>query len=68
MNHKPKTRAEASAPRATDHLIEPQKKALDLQADAEHTDGREREKLTRQIEKLGASAKKTSEALRSKRS
>jgi len=53
MNHKPKSRAEASAPRATDHLTEPQKKALDLQADAEHTDGHEREKLTRQIEQLG---------------
>lgn len=57
MNDKPKTRVEASAPRATEHLTESQKKALDLQADAEHTDGREREALTRQIEKLGGSAK-----------
>ena len=54
---KPLTRTGASAPKATKHLNENQKQSLDLQAEAEHTDGREREKLTRKIEKLGNSEK-----------
>lgn len=53
--NKPETRTEAAAPKATEHLDKGQKRALDVQADAEHTDGREREKLTRKMEKLGDS-------------
>jgi hypothetical protein len=49
----PKTRTEATEPDATRHLDPNQKKALDLHADAAHTDGPQREKLTRKIEKLG---------------
>jgi hypothetical protein len=48
---KPTTRIEASAPRATRHLTSGQKRALDLQAEAEHTDGPKREKLTRKIKR-----------------
>lgn len=55
----PKTRTEASAPEATSHLSEKQKMSLDLQADAEHAGGVEREKLTRKIEELGNSVKPT---------
>jgi hypothetical protein len=47
---KPKTRTEADKPRETRHLSEAQKRTLDTQAEAEHTGGREREKLTRQME------------------
>lgn len=50
---KPTTRSEASAPEATKHLDEGQKQALDHQADAEHTDGPEREKLTEKIKQEG---------------
>ena len=53
----PETRTGATQPAATKHLTERQKKALDVQADAEHTDGAERERLTRKIEKLGATGK-----------
>lgn len=56
-NTKPKTRTEASAPEATSHLSENQKRSLDLQADAEHAGGPEREKLTRRIEELGEPVK-----------
>lgn len=56
MTQKPKTRIGAAAPAETAHLDGNQKRALDLQADAEHTDGREREKLTRKIEELGGAA------------
>jgi hypothetical protein len=58
IKNKPKTRSEAAAPAATQHLHEGQKKALDVQADAEHTDGPEREKLTRQVEKLAGAPKR----------
>lgn len=53
---RPKTRTEASAPAATEHLQETQKEALDLHADAEHVDGRQREKLTQKFTKLGGAA------------
>ena len=56
-NNNPKTRTEASAPEATKHLDENQKRSLDLQADAEHAGGQEREKLTRKMEELGSSVK-----------
>jgi hypothetical protein len=48
---KPKTRSEAAAPRATQHLTPGQKRALDLQAEAEHAEGSRREKLTREIKR-----------------
>lgn len=48
---KPTSRTEASAPDATKHLREGQKQALDDQAEAEHTDGPEREKLTEKMKK-----------------
>lgn len=50
---KPKTRTEAAAPVETQHLTEKQKQALDLEAEAEHSDGPERAKLTRDAAKLG---------------
>ena len=56
-SEKPKTRTEAAAPAATEHLKENQKKALDVLAEAEHATGAKREKLTRQIERLGDSKK-----------
>ena len=56
-NEKPATRTEASKSAATRHLDAGQKKALDVQAGAEHTDGPEHERLTRKITKLGDSAK-----------
>jgi hypothetical protein len=46
---KPKTRTEAAKPAQTKHLTEADKQALDIQADAEHTDGKQREKLTRKM-------------------
>ena len=55
---KPQSRTKAAAPAATRHLDEDQGKALDVQADAEHTVGEERERLTRKIEKLGGGAAK----------
>jgi hypothetical protein len=53
------TRSEGAAPAATRHLNDDQKKSLDLSAEAEHTDGPQREKMTRAIEKLGRSAKQS---------
>ena len=53
----PRTRTEASAPKATEHLDEYQKRSLDLLADAEHAGGLDREKLTRKVEQLGSSVK-----------
>jgi len=47
---KPKTRTEASKPEETKHLSAAQKRALDSQAETEHTDGKERERLTREAE------------------
>ena len=47
------TRIGTAKPRETQHLTDSQKQALDLQADAEHTDGNEREALTRKIKKFG---------------
>lgn len=46
---KPKTRTEAAKPAQTRHLTEADKRALDREAEAEHTDGRERERLTRKM-------------------
>lgn len=46
---KPKTRTEAAKPARTGHLTEADKRALDTEAEAEHTDGQEREKLTRKM-------------------
>ncbi len=60
-NEKPATRTEATEPAATNHLDAGQKKALDVQADAEHTDGPERERLTRKITKLGNPTKPTAD-------
>jgi hypothetical protein len=37
----------------TEHLSEEQKKALELQADVEHTDGLQRERLTEEADRLG---------------
>jgi len=54
---KPATRIEASEPRATEHLSRQQKQALDIAADAEHTDGTEREKQTRDMTRLGSTHK-----------
>jgi hypothetical protein len=48
-NQKPKTRTEADKPRETRHLTEEQKQSLDLQAEAEHEDGKPREELTRRM-------------------
>jgi hypothetical protein len=57
----PKTRTEANKPAATRHLDAEQKEALDVTADAEHTDGKQREELTRKIEKLGGGRKPTAD-------
>ncbi len=46
---KPKTRTEAAKPSQTKHLTEADKRALDIEADAEHTDGKQREKMTRKM-------------------
>ncbi len=46
---KPKHRTEASKPEETQHLTEAQKRALDLQDEAEHADGKRREDLTQKI-------------------
>jgi len=54
---KPTTRTGSTKPRETQHLTESQKRALDLQADAEHADGNEREKLTRKMKVLGEKKK-----------
>jgi hypothetical protein len=51
---KPETRTAATKPAATRHLNENQKEALDLPAEVEHSDGPQREKLTRKIEQLGS--------------
>ena len=51
MKTKTTSRVGASAPEATKHLTETQKKALDTHAEAEHADGPERERLTREIQK-----------------
>jgi hypothetical protein len=47
---KPKSRTEASKPVETRHLSAAQKRALDAQGEAERTDGKQREKLTRRME------------------
>lgn len=60
MKPKPRTRTEASAPQATKHLSSGEKQSLDLQADAEHTDGQEREELTREL-KTSAESDRPSE-------
>jgi len=48
---KPTTRTEAAAPKETRNLDRGEAQALDLHAEAEHTDGQKREQLTRQIQK-----------------
>ncbi len=50
---KPETRTGATEPEATQHLTTDQKKALDKKAEAEHTDGKERETLIQSITELG---------------
>jgi hypothetical protein len=52
-NDKQTSRIGAAKPIETRHLSESQKQALDVQADAEHTDGGEREKLTQKMKQLG---------------
>ena len=56
---KPDTRTGAAEPKAMAHLSSHRKQALDLGADAEHTDGSQREKQTREIERLGGASKKS---------
>lgn len=46
---KPKTRTEATKPTETKHLTDADKRALDIEAEAEHADGKQREKLTRKM-------------------
>jgi len=46
---KPKTRSGATKPESTRHLSEADKRKLDIEADAQHTDGAQREKLTRKM-------------------
>lgn len=46
---KPKTRTEANKPEETKHLSPGQKRALDVQSEAERTDGKDREKLTHKM-------------------
>lgn len=54
MKDKPQTsRTGAAKPCETEHLTESQKHALDIQAEAEHTDGTEREVQTRKMQRLG---------------
>lgn len=50
---KPRTRIEATKPEATRHLSEDDKRRLDIEADAQHTDGKHREKLTRKMSERG---------------
>ena len=62
MTHKqPRTRTEAAAPEATKHLSEPQKEALDTEAEATYATGKQRERLTRKMEKSGNAAKPVSD-------
>jgi len=56
-NDKQTTRTGAAKPNETQHLSESQKQALDVQADAEHTDGSERERLTQKMKQLGGKKK-----------
>ncbi len=56
-NEKPETLIAVTKPTTTHHLNADQKKALDVQADAEHTTGPERERLTIKFAKLGGAAK-----------
>ena len=62
IENKPTTRTEATEPAATQHLDKGQKQALDLHAEAEHTDGERREKLTRKIKKLAGSTTQSGES------
>jgi hypothetical protein len=48
-SQKPKSRMEANKPSEVKHLTAEQKRALDLQGEAEHVDGKDREKLTRKM-------------------
>jgi hypothetical protein len=48
-SQKPKSRMEANKPSEVKHLSADQKQVLDLQAEAEHADGKVREKLTRKM-------------------
>ena len=59
---KPRTRTDSAAPGATRHLSHEQKQALDIAADAEHSDGRAHENEVKEIQRLdgehGGSARK----------
>jgi hypothetical protein len=46
---KPKTRIEAAKPESTKHLSDADKRKLDIEAEAQHADGKQREKLTRKM-------------------
>lgn len=48
-SRKPKTRSEAAKPESTAHLSEGDKRKLDIEADAQHADGKQRERLTRRM-------------------
>jgi hypothetical protein len=50
---KPKSRTGASKPKETRHLSEAEKQSLDIQGEAEHADGKERERLTRRMSRNG---------------
>lgn len=50
---KPLTRIEANKPKEVEHLKPGQKKALDTAAEIEHTDGKERERLTHEARREG---------------
>jgi hypothetical protein len=58
MDPKPHSRTEATKPEGTKHLTAGQKQALDASAEIEHTDGKPREKLTKDVEKLAESKRK----------
>lgn len=49
---RPTSRTEATAPEATEHLTKGEKRALDLQGDAEHADGLQREHMEEEAERL----------------
>jgi hypothetical protein len=49
---KPTSRSEATAPKETEHLDSGEKRALDISGDAEHADGKQKERLNEQAEEL----------------
>jgi hypothetical protein len=48
---KPKSRTGASKPKETRHLSEAEKQSLEEQGEAEHADGKARERLMRRLSK-----------------